>query len=850
MFETSGRLSSQRGMSETVSFGQWLKQRRKSLDLTQGGLASEVGCSIVTIRKIEGDELRPSRQIAERLALALGIEPAEQEAFVLFARSAGGNWQPAPIGGRPEDRPWHPPAANNRLPVPLTAVIGREREVTAGCALLRRPEVRLVTLSGPPGIGKTRLSLQTAEALAEEFDGEVYFVPLAPIFDAQLVLPAIAQEVGVRELGNQSLMASLRERFRGKQALLVLDNFEQVTAAAPVIAELLMSVTGLKVLVTSRELLHIYGEQEFPVPALALPDLHNLPPVEALALYPSIALFVQRAQAAKFGFELTAENGAAVAGICAWLDGLPLAIEMAAARVKWLAPAALLQRLSQRLSLLSDGPRNLTPRQQTLRGAIDWSYELLEEEERSLFSGVAVFRGGCTAEAVEAIVNGQLSTANCQLGECEGKLHALVDKSLLRYEMARDGEGRFWMLETIREYGLERLAASGRESDTRQAHAAYFLALAEEGEQALMGAAQATWLERLEREHDNLRAALEWALANEAGVETAGRMGAALWRFWRLRGHISEGRRWLAQIIHRGQSGQDSVLWAKVLFGAGSLASQTGETTAARTLFEQSLRLYRTLGDKPGIAQVLSGLGGVAFFDEGNPEEAARLFEESLALRREIGDRWAIAVSLNNLGVVAYNLGRFEEALGLHEESLAIRRELGDEWGVAQSLGNLGFTHYHLGDGRARPYFEQSLIMQRSLGVQMGVADALDGLGDVALAEGKAVEAAAYYAESLALAQESGSPRDMGQTLERLGMVALVWGKPEEAALLLGAADGLLVGSTPATHRAERPHYGRLVSSLQAELGEARLAGLRTAGEEMEVEEAVALAMGSVKRET
>jgi predicted ATPase len=703
--------------------------------------------------------------------------------------------------------------------------------------------VRLVTLSGPPGIGKTRLSLQTAAALAADFAGEVYFVPLASIIDPQLVLPAIAQEVGVRESPNHSLMTGLRDRFQGQRALLVLDNFEQVMPAASLLPALLATVPTLKLLVTSRELLRLYGEQEFPVPPLALPDLDKLPPVEALGRYPAIALFVQRAQASKFDFTLTAENAAAVAGICAWLDGLPLAIEMAAARVKWLHPAALLQRLSQRLSLFIAGPRDLTPRQQTLRGAIDWSYDLLDGEERHLFACAAVFRGGCTLEAAAAV-------ADWQLPACENTLRALVDKSLLRYNVTTNSDGRFWMLETIREYGLERLAAGGEEECTRRRHALYFLVLAEQGEQAIQGAEQAAWLERLETEHDNLRAALEWALKSSEDRETAGRLAAALWRFWRLHGHLGEGRRWLAQVIARGEPLPGSPLWAKVLFGAASLASQRGDKQSAHHLYQQSLARYRELGDKQGIAQVLNGLAGIAFFDEGDPEVAARLFRESLALRREIGDRWAIALSLNNLGVVEYNRGRYQEALALHEESLAIRRELGDEWGLAQSLCNLGTTHYHLGSGQARPFFEQSLVIQRALGVRMGISDSLDGLGDVALDEGQPAQAAAYYAESLVLAQSSGSPMDVGKLVERMAMVALAQGRPRETAQLFGAAETLLAGSDPVAHRAERPHYNLLVAGLQAALDETTLAALRAAGRAMPPEEAIELALATVMRDT
>ena len=425
----------------------------------------------------------------------------------------------------------------NNLPLQPTPLVGREREVAEITDRVRSEEVRLLTLTGPGGTGKTRLALQAAADLLEEFEDGVFFVALATITDPELVPSTIAGPLGVKESAEQPLIESLKSYLQEKHLLLVLDNFEQVVQEAPVVGELVAACPKLKALATSRTPLRLYSEQEYPIPPLALPDPKLLPPVKVLTQYEAVRLFVERARAVKADFSVTNENAPAVAEICARLDGLPLAIELAGARIRMLSPQAMLTRLGNRLKLLKGGARDLPTRQQTLRGAIDWSYDLLEEEEKTLFGRLSVFSGGRTLEAIEEICDPE-----GDLDALEG-VESLLQKSLLRREEGVGGESRFVMLETVHEYARERLEASDEAEETRRLHAEYFLALAEEAEPELSGADQLACLERLEAEHDNLRAALSWSLEKEP--ETALRLAGALARFWEMRARFLEGSSWL-----------------------------------------------------------------------------------------------------------------------------------------------------------------------------------------------------------------------------------------------------------------------------------------------------------------
>ena len=571
----------------------------------------------------------------------------------------------------------------NNLPIQATPFIGRERELEVVRQRLLRPEVRLLTLTGTGGAGKTRLALQSAADLLDEFPAGVFFIPLAPIGEATLVVSAIASALGVREGAGKPLMNALKDYLHQKQLLLVLDNFEQVASAAPLVSELWAAAPRLKMLVTSREMLRLYGEHNYPVPPLALPDPKHLPALERLRQYEAVQLFIERAQAAKAGFAITNENAPAVAEICARLAGLPLAIELAAARVRLLSPPAILARLS--LKLLTGGARDLPARQQTMRAAIGWSYDLLVAAEQTLFRRLAVFVGGCTLEAVEAVCNAE---NDLPMDILDG-LGSLADKSLVEHDEFGN-EPRFRMLETLREYALERLEESGEAEALRRRHAQCHLTLAEKADSELRGPRAAARLDWFEMEHDNLRAALAWSLGQataDADIEMGMTLTTLMAGFWNIRGHLSEGREWLAKAL--ALKPKKSASRALVLIWAGYLAYSQGDYASARALYEESLAIERELGDKAGIATSLNNLGLVAKA-QGDYASARALHEESLAIWRELGNKAGIAMSLNNLGNVAYAQGDYTSARALHEESLGIKRELGDKAGIAKSLYNLG----------------------------------------------------------------------------------------------------------------------------------------------------------------
>jgi predicted ATPase/Tfp pilus assembly protein PilF/DNA-binding XRE family transcriptional regulator len=809
-------------MNEGLAFGQWLKQRRKALDLTQERLSERVGCSLPTVEKIESGERRPSRQIAELLAAVLEIAPDEVPAFVRFARGEHGLEplaQPVfaldAVGVR-----LSPPTNLQAQPTPF---IGREKEVAAARALLGEEEVRLVTLTGPPGIGKTRLALEVAARLAPGFASGVFFVALGPVSDPALALPTIARTLGVRETRGQPLDETLREYLAGRQLLLVLDNFEQLFEAGPSVARLLPPAPGLKMLITSRTVLHIYGEHTFPVPPMSLPYDEPEAAIEQLSQYEAVRLFVDRARAARPDFALTPENSPSVVKICSWLEGLPLAIELAAPLLRVLPPQALLARLGSRLALLTRGSQNLPPRQQTMRGAIAWSYDSLDPDEMLLFRRLAVFAGGCTLEAAEGVAFGQgyerqrrsgaktVGGMSVSGGRSESDagfgsrppdmvlldwVSSLADKSLLRQDES-GGEVRFWMLETLREYALERLDESGEGDDVRGWHAGIFLELAERAEPELLGSDQGAWFERLEREHDNLRAALSWCLGRGDLLETAARLAGALRRFWYLHGHMSEGRKWLEAVLAKGAD-LPADLRAKVLHGVGTLAWSQGDYQSARSLFEESLGIWRGLGDKHGVANMLNNLGivalplgdyagayamheeslaiyrelddkwsialslanlGLVALNRGDYEEAGSLLRESLELRRGLGDKQSIAQSLNNLGTILRCQGEYEAAYALHEEGLGIFRELGDRWSLALSLSNQGLVKLNMQDyDQARDLLEESLEMFREQGVKQGIATCLEGLAGVAGESGRKEEAVRLFSAAAALREAIGVP--------------------------------------------------------------------------------------------
>jgi predicted ATPase/serine/threonine protein kinase len=660
------------------------------------------------------------------------------------------------------------------LPAQLTPLIGREQEVASVCKLLQNQELRLLTLTGPGGVGKTRLGLKIAADLLDAFVDGVYFVPLASISHPDLVLPTIARTLGLQEAGDWPLEERLQALLYGKHLLLLLDNFEQVVSAAPRLSDLLTTCPHFKILVTSRTVLHIRGEHEFSVSPLVLPNLKRLPDNETLSQFAAVALFLERAQASKPDFQLTPANGSIIAEICVRLDGLPLAIELAAARIKVLPPPELLRRLEPRLALLTSGAQDVPAHQRTLRSTLTWSYDLLDTQEQQIFRRLCVFVGGFTLEAAEAICStSDYVTADVTLPVLD-VISSLIDKSLL-YQTEQGERGpRFMTLETIREYGWECLLTSGEAVVIQRAHAIYYLTMAEKAEPGLTRAEQGEWLDRLEWEHDNLRAALQWLVEQAGGqeVEMALRMGTALWRYWLARGHMSAGRSFLAQALSRSEGAIASVR-AKALIVAGLLTGLQGYVEQADALGRKGLALFRELGDTQGIANSIEILGTTAFMRD-NFAMARSLGEESLALFREVEDTFGITGSLVIIAESAMQQGEYMTAISLLEESLTLSRERGDTWGIARALYNLAFVRFYEMDyTTADLLLEESLSLSSEIGEKRGIGYELISLGSLALFRGDHARARSLLEEGLVLHKEAGDRRGLALGYCLMGWVLL-----------------------------------------------------------------------------
>jgi predicted ATPase len=772
------------------------------------------------------------------------------------------------------------PRRRNNLPAWPTAFIGREKEVQAVRNVLGREDTRLVTLTGPGGVGKSRLGVRIAADVLDEFEDGVLFIPLAPIRDPALVTSTITQTLGVRESRGRPLLGSLKDYLGSKQMLLVLDSFEQVVLAAPFVAELLAECPRLKIIATSRATLHLRGEREFPVPPLTLPDAKQPLSLEERARTEAMRLFVQRAQDVKPDFALTAENAQAVTEICQRLDGLPLAIELAAARIKVLPPQALLARLNSRLKLLTGGAADLPARQRTLRNTIAWSYDLLDEGEKQLFRRLGVFAGGCTLEAVEAVCNG---AGDPDRDILEG-VASLVNESLVRQGQGLEDEPRFSMLETIREYALERLAESGEGAALQRRHADFFLALAEQIEPKLRSGEQEAGLKQLDAEHDNLRAVLAWSrsAASADEGEICLRLAGALSWFWYLRGHWSEGRGWLEGALVRTEAGAFPALRAKALLGVGMLATVQGDDAIALPKFQESTAQFRQMGDKRGLAYALAFLG-IATTRQGDLPGARAALEESVTLFRDLGERWGLALALGFLAVALNALGSAEEAWSQAKESLTLFRELGDTWGLAVGLNNLasmalrreddtaarawleesvailrevgdrsiiGFPLIRLGDiarrqgdqERAAALYEDSLALHRDAGTKWGIATSLRNLGTMAEAQGDHRRAAALFEESLHLYRELGYRPGVAACLAGLAGIAPTE-QPERAARLLGAAQALMDTTDVVIGPDDRVDVEHDLPTVRAQLGETSFAAAWAEGRAMTLEQAITYAL-------
>jgi non-specific serine/threonine protein kinase len=738
-------------MQEQHSFGYWLRLKRKALDLTREALANRVGCSVSTIRKLEDEERRPSAQIAELLAEIFKIPPTEKAAFLRFAR---GDWRSAPSLGD-EEAPWRvstpevPQQPRSNLPGTFTSLIGRDKDIAAVHRYLTNPDIRLVTLIGPGGIGKTRLSIASARESLADFPDGVFFVALAPLDQPSFIPSATLQALGYIEKNNLSPEEGLIEGIGNKRMLLLLDNCEHlIEDVARVASSLLSACSRLKILITSREALRIPGEWLYSVPVLDMPKENAIVDMETISEFPAPALFAERARAVRSDFALNAENIRAVVSICSQLEGLPLAIELIAARVKTLSPEQIAARLDDRFALLTSGSRVASSRQQTLRATLDWSYELLTEPERELFRQLSVFAGGFTLDALESVA--QLDSDPSILDA----LSRLVDKSLLLVE--QQGQPRYRFLEPIRQYARDKLNETGESNLIQDRHLEHYLRVAEEVEPHLFGAAQQDWKNRLELDHDNLRVALAWSLESnqiEAGLKMA---GALAW-FWHSKGHLSEGNLWLEKILASGIGirGEER---AKALRASSILSMAIGDYIRARAFAESSIKLYREIGDNRGMGLALIDLGA-SLHHEGKLEEAIESFEESLRLLRATGERWGIAYALLWLGDLWFRTGDIERAATSFEESLRLTQELGDHYLMAWSLAGLASVARLRADyKRATGMFKESLSHYQSSGDKFGPPFVVEALGLLAVALGDAKRAARLWGAASAWREAINEP--------------------------------------------------------------------------------------------
>ena len=783
-------------MQEQHFFGYWLRLKRKTLDLTREALADRVGCSVSTIRKLEDEERHPSAQIAELLAEIFKIPTTERTAFLRFAR---GDWRSAPRLGD-EEAPWRvstsegPQQPRSNLPATFTSLIGRDKDIAAVHDYLTHPDIRLVTLIGAPGIGKTRLSIALASKSLAEFSDGVFFVALAPLDQPSLISSAISQALGYIEKKNLSPEERLIDGIANKQMLLVLDNSEHlIEEVARLASSLLSACSRLKILTTSREALRIPGEWLYSVPALDMPKENSILDIEILSEFPALVLFAERARAVRSDFALNANNIRAVASICSQLDGLPLAIELIAARVKTLSPVQIAARLDDRFALLTSGSRVAPSRQQTLRATLDWSYELLTEPERELFQQLSVFAGGFTLDALESVA--QLDSNQSILDA----LSRLVDKSLLFVE--RQDQPRYRFLEPIRQYARDKLNETRESNLIQDRHLNYYLRVAEETEPYLFGASQQDWKNRLELDHDNLRIALAWSLESnqiEAGLKLA---GALAW-FWHSKGHLSEGNLWLEKILAAG-TGVQGKERAKALRASSILSTGAGDYIRARAFAESSMKLYREIGDNRGAGLVLADLGASLHWD-GKEEDAIESLEESLRLLRAAGESWGSAYALLWLGDTWFRMGDIERAATSWEESLRLTRELADDYLMGWSLG---------------------------------------GLADVARLRADYKRATGMFKESLSLYQSSGNKFGPPFSMEALALVAVALGDAKRAARLWGAASAwreAINEPLPPTYQRD---YAASITQARTQLGEEAYASAWSEGHAMSPEQAIALAL-------
>jgi predicted ATPase len=713
--------------------------------------------------------------------------------------------------------PAAPPSVASNVPLPRNPLVGRERELSTVCDLLLRADVSLVTITGAGGAGKSRLALEVAHHVRDRFADGVFLIRLAPLHDANLVAATIAETLGIREsTGARSLLELLQGALHEKDLLLLMDNYEHVISAATVVTQLVESCPHLKILATSRVALHVRGEKEVPLQPLALPRETIVYTAEHALQFAAVKLFIQRAQTANPALVLTDENATAVVDVCRRLDGLPLALELAAARARILSPQMLLKRLEHRFAILSGGARDLPSRQQTLRGAIEWSYDLLNDGAQTLFRRLSVFAGGWTLEAAEAICNidGDLGV------DILDHLGTLADNSLLREINDTSSEARFGMLETIREYAGERLAAApNREADrVNERFAQFYLHMAEEAEPHLRTAQRPSWLARLEAEHDNLRAALELVKANQE-VVTELRLVEALTWFWYLSGYLSEGRAWLEHALAQTSDADRTPARAALLFGAGAYAETQADYAVARDRLMASIDIFRELGDARRCAFPLLFLALVLTYqDKPDLPAAFKLFRECVDLFRAAKDKWSEAYALTYLGDALLVPDDVASARTVLERGLKLWREVGDQWGIATHLFIIGGVAWYAGDyAAARTQCQEAVDLLRQHSDKWGLARALNRLGYACLYLNDFQPARANFAESITLFQEIGNRRGIVYCLAGLGGVAAKGGQPACAARIFGAIQALSGMTSMLQYGIDRARYQRTLALAREE---------------------------------
>jgi predicted ATPase/tetratricopeptide (TPR) repeat protein/DNA-binding XRE family transcriptional regulator len=784
----------------SMDFGYLLRTARRSAGLTQEMLAESAGISTRAISDLErGINRAPRRDTLDMLAEALELTGEErsqwERARRLQARRTGDSTR-IPASGQ----------AGVHLPAPLTSFVGRENEIERVVDLLQQPDIRLLTVTGPGGVGKTRLSLAVARQLADAYPDGVWFVDLAPLNDPALVLPTLAATLGIKLSANQPALDAISESLESARALLIIDNVEHVLDAALQIRDLIRACPKLTVLATSRAPLQVQGEREYPLEPLGLPGRDEDPDLDELLQSESIALFMDRARAVRPDFTLNMSNAAIISAICHQLEGVPLAIELAAAHVRILSPQAMVRRLEHRLPLLAGGRPDLPLRQQTLRNAIAWSYDLLPPESQRLFQLLAVFRGGWTLEAAEAVFGD---------GDVFSPLERLVEHSLVRVREQPNGEPRYSMLETIREYGLERLADNQLDDLAHSRHGWYFLEFSEHAIPSWRRHTATDPYGQMRIDQDNLRAALSWFMQRD--TEAACRLSGALWRFFALHGDVTEGRRWLEMALDRSE-GLSPAIRARIFEGITMMAYMMVDHEAARINDSEALRLWNEAGDRSGIALTLHGYARLAY-ESGDFKLAEEYCSEMLALYRELGDPVGIADAINVAGIIAMHSGDVVLGRQRYEESLLLRRQAGDWFGLSQSLRNLGQLAMSAGEyDRARSLFEESLALAREYHLGGVESDQLLQLGLLAFRQGDPEHARDLATESIRLSQNERRPFWILQCLMLIARIDAHGGALMRVATIGGAIESIAArGNLPTRSIGQTdPDYDRTIAEARS----------------------------------